>query len=307
MSADETHMPATAPIAVPGQMALMRDYGDRASPGDGMQRRIAFINPFGTAEYDELIRETIVPYAAEGTTVSVFHLEDAPPNIDYFWAKHIIEGKVFEKIIQVEQEGYHAVISGCCYDPGVRVARELVEIPVVGPMEATLNMVGYFGHGFTLVTDVRKAVPYHEDTMRVHGTQNCRGVRAIDWTVEQMIRDPVGLARDAVEACLRAVDEDGSEVAVLACTIIAGCVEKISLEQGLYRDLPLVNPNLLALKTAESLADLYVRDKYHISRRGFYMKHSQWNPEEFADIRRRYRVVDRDSGAAVLHGTDPTV
>lgn len=256
-----------------------------------MERRIAFINPFGTPDYDDVIRETVVPYAAEGTTVDVFHLENVPPNIDYFWAKHIIEAKVFEEVMRFEAEGYHAVISGCCYDPGVRVARELVDIPVVGPMESTLNMASYFGHRFTLVTDVRKAVPYHEDTIRLHGNLNCRGVRWINWTVEQMVTDPQGVARDAVDACVRAMDEDGAEVAVLACTIIAGCVEKVAIENGMYRDLPLINPNLMALKTAESLADLYVRGKYHLSRRGFYQKHSQWNPQQFAEIRAKYRVV----------------
>lgn len=237
-----------------------------------MERRIAFINPFGADSYDELIMETLPPCAADGTVIDVSHLHDSPPNIDYFWAKHTAENEIFEEVMRCEREGYHAVIVGCCYDPGVRVARELVDIPVVGPMESTLNMISYFGHRFTLVTDVRKAVPYHEDTIRLLGNQNCRRIRWIDWTIERMVQDPVGVARDAVESCLCALDEDGSEVAVLACTIIAGCVEKVARKTGLYRDLPLLNPNILALKTAESLADLYIKGRYNISRRGIYMR-----------------------------------
>lgn len=270
-----------------------------------MERRIAFINPFGTAAYDDVIRETVVPYKSDGTSIDVLHLENVPPNIDYFWAKHVIEAAIFEEVLRLEREGYNAVISGCCYDPAVRVARELVEIPVVGPMEATLNMVDYFGHRFALVTDVKKAVPYHEDTMRLHGNTNCRGIRCIDWTVEQMVQDPSGLARDAVEASTRILEETGAEVAVLACTIIAGCVEKVSLEQGLYRDLPLVNPNVMALKMAEALADLQIRDRYHISRRGFYKRHSEWNSAQFAEIRSRYRLVDLQAANGVPAASRP--
>lgn len=262
----------------------------------GRERRIAFVNPFGSPDYDPVIQETVVPYAAPGTTVDVFHLEGVPPNIDYFWAKHIIEAKLLEDVQRYEADGYHAVIHGCCYDPAVRVARELVDIPVIGPMEATLNMAAYFGHRFTLVTDVQKAVPYHEDTIRLHGNQNCRGIRCIDWTVEQMVRDPDGLANDAVGACLQAMQEDGSEVAVLACTIISGCVESVAMRTGQYRDLPLLNPNVMALKTAEALADLYLLGSYHLSRAGFYRKHSQWNAEQFEEIRHRYRVVDVGTG-----------
>ena len=31
---------------------------------DAVDRRIAFINPFGTAAFDAIIEETLVPYAA---------------------------------------------------------------------------------------------------------------------------------------------------------------------------------------------------------------------------------------------------
>ena len=57
----------------------MTDVADRDPAVD---RRIAFINPFGTAAFDAIITETLVPYAARGTSVDVVHLEGAPVNID---------------------------------------------------------------------------------------------------------------------------------------------------------------------------------------------------------------------------------
>lgn len=254
--------------------------------------RIAFINPFGTDVYDGLIRETLEGRVRNDTLVDVVHIEGAPRNIDYYWPKHLIETRVFEKVMEVEEQGYDATVIGCCYDPGVRVARELVDIPVVGPLEAAMALAGHFGHSYTIVTDHHKAVPYLEDLVLLYGGRGCRRVRAIDWWVEEMIEDRERVAHDAAAACVRALEEDRSEVVILGCTIIGGCLEAHMAATGQYRDLPVLNPNLLAVKTAELLGDLHRAGQYKLSRRGYYQKQSQRDPDEFAETRRRFRLGD---------------
>jgi allantoin racemase len=257
-------------------------------------RRIAFINPFGTADFDAIIEETLVPYAGAGTQVDVIHLDGVPANIDYYYPKHLMEVAIFRAVRRLEAESYDAVVVGCCYDPGVKVARELVDIPVVGPLEAAMNHASYFGHRFTVITDHRKAVPWLEDLVRLHGTTNCRAVRAIDWYITDMIRDPTAVADHAAARSLKALDEDGSEVIILGCTIIAGCLEREIMRTGRHRELPILNPNLLALKAAETLADLHRAGKYAISRAGQYQRHEQHDAAEAADVWRRWKLVDVD-------------
>jgi len=266
---------------------------------DAVDRRIAFINPFGTAAFDEIIRETLVPYAMRGTLVDVIHLEGVPENIDYYYPKHLMELAIFEKVRQLEEAGYDAVVVGCCYDPGVRVARELVDIPIIGPLEAAMNHASYVGHRFTVITDHRKALPWLEDLVRLHGTANCRGVRSIDWYVTEMIKDTTSVANDAAAACVQALREDTSEVVILGCTIIGGCLEREIITTGRHRELPILNPNLLALKAAESLADLHQRGKYTISRVGFYQRHEQHDVVEAAEVRRRWSLTDAGAGSRV--------
>ena len=60
-----------------------------------MTRRIEFINPFGTPAYDAIISETLAAYAGEGTEITVSSLEGCPPNIDYYYNKHLMETAVF--------------------------------------------------------------------------------------------------------------------------------------------------------------------------------------------------------------------
>jgi allantoin racemase len=256
-------------------------------------RRIAFINPFGTDAYDRIIEETLGPLAMNDTTLDVRNLIGAPVNIDYFWPKHLLESAVFEECMRIEEEGFDAIIVGCCYDPGVRVARELVDIPVVGPLEASLGMSSFYGHRPTVITDHHKAVPYIEDLVRLYGQANVRNVRCIDWWVTEMIQEPSKVAADAVAACERALGEDDADLAVLACTIIAACLMQHTRATGEYRDVPVVNPNLLALKAAESLADLWQRGEYRISRRNYYEKQSARDPIEFEQVRRDHRSTMR--------------
>ncbi len=161
-----------------------------------------------------------------------------------------------------------------------------------------MNHASYFGHSFTVVTDHAKARPWLEDLVRIHGAGNCRGVRCIDWYVTDMIEDTTAVADDAAAACLQALQDDQAEVVILGCTIIGGCLEREIMTTGRHRDLPILNPNLLALKAAETLADLHRMGKYTISRVGLYQRHEQHDPVEAAEVRRRWHLADRGAGEA---------
>ncbi len=251
-----------------------------------MGRRIEFINPFGTEAYDGLIAETLLPCAGSETEVTIRHLRNGPPDIDYYYNKHLMETVVFERVMQAEEEGFDAVIVGCCYDPGVRVARELVDIPVVGPLEASMQMASYFGHSYTIVTDHHKAVPYLEDLVRLGGFGgNCRGVRCVDWWVRDMVLDPDAVARDTIEAARRVLAETRAEAIVMGCTIVAACYQRYVMRNNAAPELVILNPNLMALKMAEGLADLKRQGLYALARSGFYEKPQGHYREQFLQQR----------------------
>jgi allantoin racemase len=253
-----------------------------------MGLKIKFINPFGTPIYNDLIAETVRPYARPDTELLVTNTQRCPENIDYYYNKHIVELAVMEDVMRSESEGFDAVIVGCCYDPAVRVCRELVDIPVIGPLEASLQMAPYFGHDYVVVTDHHKAVPALRDLVRLYGSGNCRDVRCINWFVTDMIRDTAGVAQDAQKGVREAQQATGVEAAVLACTIIAASAERWLRENNAPRDRTIVNPNTMALKVAESLAELKSMGAYNIARTGYYEKPQQHDLEEFLRVRERY-------------------
>lgn len=255
-----------------------------------MPLKIDFINPFGTRTYDEIIHRTLSHYAGAGTELHITHMDACPPDIDYFYSKHLMESVLFERIMQDEEEGFDAVIVGCCYDPGVRTARELVDIPVIGPMEASLQLAGYHGHTYTIVTDHHKAGPYIEDIVRLTGLGgNCRGLRTIEWYVRDMVNDPDAVARDTIETCRRVVKETQADSILMGCTIVAACYQQYLMNGGEPPEIAIVNPNLMALKMAETLGALKQKGGYHISRAGYYEKPSGHYESEFKKARNTFR------------------
>ena len=247
--------------------------------------RILFLNPFGTDQFDELVHSTLTPYLRSGTEIEIRHLTGCPRNIDYYVPKHLVETEVLRAVAAADREGFDAFVIGCCYDPGLTQARELTDMPVVGPLEASVLLARLFGHRFSVVTDHRKAVPELEDRVRLYGVEaNCRSVRAIDWYVDDMVQDPDAVAVDARRKCLAAMEEDRAEAVVLGCTIIAACYERAVLSGADLGDVAIINPNVMAVKVAELFADLSAVGQYRISRTGYYQRHEQHDPEEAREV-----------------------
>lgn len=252
-------------------------------------RRINFINPFGSTAYDEIIQKTLTHYCAEGTTLDVTHLTNCPADIDFFYSKHMIEQSLYEEVLLSAENGYDAVIVGCLYDPGVRVARELVDIPVIGPLEASFQMAANFGHSTMVLTDHRKAVPYIQDQARLNAQgATMRGVDAIDWYVKDMLQDRNAVAQDVVTRSQQAAEKFGAETVIMGCTIIAAIYQEYLMEGGEPSPVPILNPNLLALKMAEGLADLHRKGGYFLARGGFYMKPTGHFESEFQRARKTW-------------------
>lgn len=252
-----------------------------------MVRKINFINPFGTTAYDALIQETLSYYAMEGTELHITHLDACPADMDYFYPKHIVEASLLDAIKRAEEEGYDAVISGCCYDPGVMVARELVEIPVVGPFEACLSLLSYYGRTAVIVTDHVKAGSQMKDNVKLYGASDrILGLDVINWYVRDMVNDTEAVARDVIDITAKSIERTGAEAVILNCTIIAASYQKYLMNGGKPAPFPILNPNLAALTMAEALAHLGQKGAYGISRLGYYM---QPHDAHFSGVSRKTR------------------
>jgi Asp/Glu/hydantoin racemase len=236
-----------------------------------MTLKVNFINPFGTTAYDELIRETLTHYASEGTRLDITHLDACPADMDYFYPKHFVEASLMEAIRRAEEDGYDAVISGCCYDPAVLVARELVDIPVIGPFEASLNLLSYHGRTAVIVTDHVKAGSQMKDNVKLYGASDrILGLDVINWYVRDMVKDPGAVAQDVIRQTRKSIERTGAEAVILNCTIIAASYQRYLMNGGEPAPFPILNPNLMALTMAEAVGRLRQKGACQVSRLGYY-------------------------------------
>ena len=178
-----------------------------------------------------LYRRTLVDHAARvvdpGTAVAVHGLKPGTYGKDFVpidairhrYLEMLNEQQIIEAALTAEREGYDAVALGCFYDPGLRAARSLVDIPVVGLSETAMLVACSLGQKFALIAlnDDQKA--QHEEIAHVYGLERRLAASlamqpAIDeYMLEGDDQTTEPIVRGFHEACRRALDA-GAEVII---------------------------------------------------------------------------------------------
>lgn len=211
----------------------------------------------------------------------------------------LCSGEIIERILEADKEGHDAVVVNGTLDRylGIHQARVTVAIPVISPSESTMHFACMLGRRFGIVAlGANYLKPLMESIIQEHGLQE----RAIPNPVKFMIikhqdlmtramQEPSLIVPDVVETAKRCV-EDGAEVIILvgtnlgvACTL-AG-LASVNVD-GL--EVPLLDPLVVAFKTAETMVDLKTKlGLPAISRAGMYRLVSK---EDLKGVRAQFGV-----------------
>jgi allantoin racemase len=216
--------------------------------------KILFINPIGTDVFDEHMLKTINEIKRPDVEVKVVHLSKGPVHLEYHYYEHLNLDETLKWVRWAEKEGYDAVIIGCFYDPGLREAREIVSIPVLGVAEATMHVAATLGHKFSIIVGRRKWIPKMESNVHLSGLgSKLASFRVINFTVPMMAKEPEKLKEAIFTEAKKAVEEDGAEVVILGCTGESGFMKELIAKLG----VPVLDPVVTSWKYAEMLADLH--------------------------------------------------
>lgn len=202
-----------------------------------------------------------------GVSVSHAEIKTGPGSIESeFEAAVSVPGTVAE-IIRAQNEGVNAVIIDCMGDPGLRAAREVVSIPVLGPCETGMHVAAMLGHRFSVLTVMRRLRAAFENTAAVAGlSTKLASVRSVDIPVLELEQDLDRTRAMLVQEGVRAVEEDGAEALIFGCTGLMGCAASLRealLARGI--DVPVVDP----IPTAVSVAAALVRSNLSQSKYTF--------------------------------------
>ncbi len=208
---------------------------------------------------EELVRrEAFLRQASFGGTEAVVReTENGPASVESSAEEYLSVPGILEAAPRLESEGFDAMIIGCFGDPGLAPARELVDIPVIGPGQASALAAAQLGQRFAIITVVEEVVPAIRRQMRGYGLEGLLAdIRAVDIPVLEL-RERTDEVLGALELEAHAALRAGADTLVLGCMTMGFLDVARSLGERL--GVPVVNPVLAALKAAESFASTGLR------------------------------------------------
>ena len=195
-------------------------------------------------------------YAAKGSEVVAEPTATGPASIESARDAAIVVPELMRLAPLAEERGFDAMIIGCFSDPGIDALRELLRMPVVGPGAASLHLAAQLGTRISVLTPAGRGLGRVAARMRGLGLGELLvSVRGIGLSVMELARQEPGALDQAAKAAALALEQDQADVLVLGCMSMAflpGICETLSERVG----VPIVNPVVAALKTAEMIAGM---------------------------------------------------
>jgi allantoin racemase len=244
-----------------------------------MKQKVLYIDPVGKGVVDEG-HQFLTSHKREGTELKMVMLPRGPEHLEYRYYEALVLVDILHLIAEAETEGFDAAIIGCFYDVGLQAAREVARLmPVVAPCEASTHLAATLGDKFSIIVGRRKWIPEMRENVVKYGMgDRLASFKSVDLGVLEFHQDEVETARRFRQVAREAVEDDGAEVVILGCTATYGFFEELQEELG----VPVIDPMIAALKTAEFAAELKTRLGWSHSKIGAYESPP---PEEYAPWR----------------------
>lgn len=195
--------------------------------------------------------EMLLKYAMPNTEISVDCISGGPESIESAYDEILAGPYILEGVRKAETDGYDAIIIYCGSDPAVSAAREIANIPVIGPGKASQLVALSLGHKFSVLTVLDGCIPRDEEAVYEKGIgfDRLASVRSIGIPVSDVRGD-----MDATFEALRltgkkCIEEDGAQCLVLSCLGMAGMGERLTEALG----IPVLDPAPISVKWAEML------------------------------------------------------
>jgi len=168
-------------------------------------------------------------------------------------AEHAIGEHSTLALVAEHAPGCDAVLIAVSYDTGLRAARELLPVPVVGMTEAGLLTACMLGGRIGVVTFGRRVLPLYRELVAGYGLAGrIAGWRVLESTAAYQSGTHDALDDEIVAAALQLVDADGAETVLLAGAVMAGVPVRLQHRVP----VPLIDGVACGVRQAQLLAAL---------------------------------------------------
>ena len=213
--------------------------------------------------YNVALREVIASVCDPGTQVEV-HGIAGPGGVgdQYRYLESIETQEVLANVERASREGFDAFLVGNICDPGLREAREITDMPVLGLGETSAHFASLVAGNFAVVTGSPKHVPRIAENFRryghthtLHSARSMRMVRLVD--LDDGFSDPAA-GRGLVDSFLAQSDAacaEGAEAIIPAVGVLMVLLAKAGLH-ATPAGAPVVNGVKALVKMGETAVRL---------------------------------------------------
>lgn len=214
--------------------------------------RLLIINPNISESVTALIEAEARRSMASGTQLT---MKTAPFGVAYIETRFeaLIGAYAVAQVAAEHAQGHDAVIVAAFGDPGLGGLREVLPMPVLGLTESALASACLLGHRFSIVAISQRISAWYREVVEANGlVGRLASICALDQPLPGIGSVQTDHAQALRALCLRAVEEDGAEVVVLAGAPLAGLARTLRGELP----VPVVDGVSSAVRHAESLVAL---------------------------------------------------
>ena len=170
-----------------------------------------------------------------------------------------IAGGITLDMIASHLDGIDAVVVAAFGDPGLRGARELFDLPVIGMAEAAIMTAAMLGERFAIVTFSPVMRRWYLDCAQDSGLMaRCCGVRTPDRHPDDLADMQVTLRADLIALSRLAAMEDNADVIILGGAPLAGLAPDIAAEVPAI----VIDPIAAAVAQATAMVRVTTRDGF---------------------------------------------
>lgn len=198
--------------------------------------------------------------ARSDTEIRVEEVGEGPLSIESSIEEYMAIGPMLRTMFRLQKDAeYDAIIIGCAGDPGLIPARELLDIPVIGPAESSYLFAGMVADRYSVVSTLQ-AGEISEDRVRLRAREmglesKLASVEFIEVSVTDMWNEDSKPVIEMIRKAATKAKSRGAGCIVLGCMSMAFHL----VDEALLNDpLPVVNPLKTAIKTAETFVDLKI-------------------------------------------------
>jgi allantoin racemase len=214
-----------------------------------------------SSHYGEMLRKIFASCANPGTEIHLQGIHKSSGfGVHYRYLEHNDVTEVIENALRAEREGYDAFLIANVSDAGIREAREMLNIPVLGLCETSMHIACMMGANFGMVNINRKwAARNYENVVRAGLLGRLVGMEPLDTSplalkqamTDNTLRDQT---LESFKKAARRLLDKGAEVIIPA----GGDIIVFLMEDNIYEidGAPVLNGIVELIKMGEVVASL---------------------------------------------------